>query len=172
MMPPRYQDIKASAIPEVTLEGGVTAKVICGQLADVTGPVQDIIIDPLYLDVTVPGQTTCTLPTRPGHTLIAFVIGGSGYFCPEKKPFSHEIEGTNYFDMEPKSILDDGTLVLFTDGESLFVNTEEDSFRFLLISGKPLKEPVAWHGPIVMNTREELRLAFEEYENGNFIKNP
>ena len=94
-----------------------------------------------------------------------------GYFCQEKNPFSYEIEGVNYFDMDREPFVGNETIVLFDDGDQVMVSTEGEAVRFLLISGRPIGEPVAWYGPIVMNTEEELRIAFEEYRNGTFIKN-
>ncbi len=139
-------------------------------MADTQGPVQDIVIDPEYLDVTVPAGCTFIHPTKRGHTVFAYVIDGKGYFCGEKEPFSYEIEGINYFDMERPPFVGNGNLVLFDDGDSVTVSTEGDPVRFLLVSGKPIGEPVAWYGPIVMNTREELQQAFDEYRRGTFIK--
>jgi hypothetical protein len=98
------------------------------------------------------------------------VIQGQGIFCNEKDPFSYEMEGVNYFDMQRDPFVRNGTLVLFDDGDQVTVSTESGAVRFLLISGKPIDEPVAWYGPIVMNTEEELRIAFEEYQAGTFIK--
>jgi redox-sensitive bicupin YhaK (pirin superfamily) len=170
MMLPRYRDVKSNDIPLITLENNVKLKIICGTVNDVRGPVQDIMIDPEYLDVTIPAHTAYEHPTKPGHTVFAYVIAGQGYFCKEKKPFTFEAEGENYFDMETDPIANNGTLLLFEDGNSVHIETENDSIRFLLISGKPLKEPVAWYGPIVMNTQEELRFAFEEYREGTFLK--
>ncbi len=170
MMDPRYRDIKASQIPEVELENGVKIKIICGQIGNTKGPVQDIVIDPEYLDVTIPPQTSYTHPTKLEHTVFAYVIDGKGYFCNEKKPFTYEAEGTNYFDMQREPYLDNGSLVLFDDGENIKVSTENDAVRFLIISGKPIQEPVAWYGPIVMNTQDELRVAFEEYNDDTFVK--
>jgi hypothetical protein len=170
MMPPRYRDVKAAQIPEITLAGGVKMKIICGRVGGTDGPVRDIVIEPQYLDISVPPQTTFTHPTPDDHTLLAYVIGGRGYFCAEKKPFTFEAEGVNYFDMDNPAMIGNTTLVLFDRGDHVFVQTEEEPIRFLLISGKPIGEPVAWYGPIVMNTREELRVAFEEYEKGTFIK--
>ncbi|MDY6990071.1 MAG: pirin family protein [Thermodesulfobacteriota bacterium] len=170
MMDPRYRDVRSSQIPEVLLENGVNIKIICGRVGDIEGPVHDIVIDPEYLDITVPPQTTYRHPTKSGHNVFAYVIEGKGFFCKEKKPFSYELEGTNYFDMTREHFLDNGTLVLFGDGEEVFVSTEEEPTRFLLMSGKPIGEPVAWYGPIVMNTQEELRVAFEEYREGTFVK--
>jgi len=170
MMPPRYRDVKESQIPKVTLENGIELRIICGKLGKTQGPVKDIVTDPEYMDVTVPPKTEYLHPTKPGHTVFVYVIAGSASFCREKKPFTYEVEGVNYFDMQRDPYLDNETLVLFEDGDHVAVSTEGNSVRFLLISGKPLNEPVAWYGPIVMNTQEELRMAFDEYEKGTFIK--
>jgi redox-sensitive bicupin YhaK (pirin superfamily) len=170
MMTPRYQDVKSSDIPVVTLENDVLIKIISGKVDNVRGPVQDIMIDPEYFDVTVPPQTVYELPTRTGHTVFVYVIAGRGYFCKERKPFAYETEGENYFDMQTDPAADNGTLLLFEDGRSLHIETEDDSLRFLFIAGKPLKEPIAWYGPIVMNTQEELQQAFAEYREGTFLK--
>jgi len=114
------------------------------KVAGTEGPVRDIVIDPEYLDVTVPANTEFVHPTKPGH---------KGYFSEQKDP---HVTNEN--------------LVLFDDGEQLAVSTGDDPVRFLLISGRPLGEPIAWYGPIVMNTQVELQTAFEEYRNGTFIK--
>jgi len=134
------------------------------------GPVKDVIIDPEYLDVTIPARTEWNHKTKRGHTVFAYIIGGKGWFCMEKKPFSYEVEGKNYFDMQADPLIGNGSLVLFADGDQIAVSTENGPVRFLLISGKPLREPVAWYGPIVMNTEDELRIAFDEYRNNTFIK--
>lgn len=170
MMDPRYRDVTTADIPVVALDNGVKIKVICGTVNKVQGPVRDIMIDPEYLDITVPAHTVYEHPTKAGHTAFAYVIAGQGYFCKEKKPFTFESEGENYFDMETDPVASNTTLVLFEDGDSVYIETGDEPIRFLLISGKPLGEPVAWHGPIVMNTQEELRIAFEEYREGTFLK--
>jgi redox-sensitive bicupin YhaK (pirin superfamily) len=170
MMDPRYRDVKAGQIPQVTLEDGVQVRVICGKLGDVEGPVHDIVTDPVYLDVTVPPQAEHVHPTPHDHTAFAYVIEGKGYFCDEKDPFTYEVQGANYFDMQRDPFVGNSVLVLFEKGDQLVVSTEEQPVRFLLMSGRPIGEPVAWHGPIVMNAEEELRIAFEEYRNGTFIK--
>lgn len=172
MSRPRYRDITDSQVPKLKLDNGVTISVFSGRIGKTVGPVDDIAIDPEYLDITVPPSTSFSHPVKRGHTAIAYVIGGRGIFCHADEPFSHDTEGVNYFDMEPERYQDNETLVLFSDGDSVTVSTENDPLRFLLISGKPLNEPVAWYGPIVMNTREELRTAFEEFQNGTFIKKP
>ncbi|MGO8879524.1 MAG: pirin family protein [Desulfomonilaceae bacterium] len=170
MMGPRYRDVKSEQVPEVLLENGARVRIICGQVGDRQGPVRDIITDPEYLDVTVPPGSEFIHPTKRGHTVFAYVIDGKGCFCNEKIPFSYEIEGTNYFDMQANPFISNRSLVLFGDGDQLMVSTESDPVRFLLISGRPIGEPVAWYGPIVMNTQDELRIAFEEYNSGQFIK--
>jgi redox-sensitive bicupin YhaK (pirin superfamily) len=153
MMPPRYRGVTSEQIPAVILDSGTRIRVICGQIGNTQGPVQDIITDPEYLDITVPAESEFKHLTKAGHTVFAYVTEGQGYFCKEREPSA-----------------DDGTLVLFGDGEQLCISTEKKPVRFLLISGRPIGEPIAWYGPIVMNTQEELKLAFEEYENGTFIK--
>jgi redox-sensitive bicupin YhaK (pirin superfamily) len=170
MMEPRYREVKSRQIPEVVLETGTKIKIICGKVGDREGPVQDIVTDPEYLDVTVPARSEFIHPTKRGHTVFAYVIDGKGYFCQEKNPFSYEIEGINYFDMDREPYVGNETIVLFDDGNQVMVSTEGEAVRFLLISGRPIGEPVAWYGPMVMNTEEELRIAFEEYRNGTFIK--
>lgn len=170
MMNPRYRDVKSSQIPVVQLENGVRIKVVCGVVGNAKGPVADIVTDPEYLDVSLPENTTYRHPTKPGHTVFAYVISGKGYFCEERKPFSYETKGLNYFDMEVQPYLADGVLALFEDGEAVYIATEDEPVRFLLVSGKPIGEPIAWYGPIVMNNQEELRIAFDEFRKGTFIK--
>ena len=170
MMEPRYRDVKREQIPELTVENNVKVKIICGRVGKTQGPVRDIVIDPEYLDVTVPAKSTFVHPTKRGHTVFAYVTEGKGYFCQEKNPFTYEVEGENYFDIKRDPFVGNGTLVLFDNGDEVMVSTEDEPVRFLLISGKPIGEPVAWYGPIVMNTQEELKIAFEEYNKGTFIK--
>ena len=170
MMDPRYRDVQSRTIPEVRLASGAVIKVICGRVGEVAGPVQDIVIDPEYLDVTLPPHAEFLHPTKRGHTVFAYVINGKGYFCREKNPFSYEVEGVNYFDMQREPFVGNGMLVLFEDGEAVVAATEGEAVRFLLVSGAPIRQPVAWYGPIVMNTEAELQVAFDEYRNGTFIK--
>jgi redox-sensitive bicupin YhaK (pirin superfamily) len=170
MMDPRYRDVKRAQIPEITLENGATIKIICGEANGAKGPVQDIVIDPQYLDITLPARSELVHPVERGHTVFAYIINGKGYFCEEKNSFSNEVEGVNYSDIQRDPVLGQENLVLFDDGDRVMVSTEDEPVRFLLISGKPIGEPVAWHGPIVMNTQEELRIAFEEYRSGTFSK--
>lgn len=170
MMAPRYQDVQESQVSKITLDNGVYIKIICGQVNGISGPVRDIVIDPEYLDITVPPETTYRHPTKIGHTVLAYVVEGEGYFCSGEKPFSFTTEEVNYLNMQNQAVADNTTLVLFEDGDHIYINTGKSPIRFLFISGKPIGEPVAWHGPIVMNTQEELQTAFEEYEKGTFIK--
>jgi len=170
MMPPRYRDVRNSDIPEIVSEGGARVRVICGRAGDVQGPVQDVIIDPQYLDVRISADSQFTWDTPRGHTVFAYIIEGQGVFCHEREPFSYPLQGVNYFDMQREELPGNGTLVSFEDGDQVVVSTQEDALRFLLISGKPIREPVAWYGPIVMNTQAELRQAFDEIQKGTFIK--
>ena len=170
MMEPRYREVKQAQIPEVVLGDGVRIRLICGRVGETQGPVTDIVTDPEYLDVTVPPGVEFRYPTKRGHTVFAYVIAGQAYFCREKNPFSYEVAGLNYFDMEREPFVKNRMLVLFEDGDEVVASTESEAVRFLLIAGRPLKEPVAWYGPIVMNTEQELEIAFEEYRQGTFIK--
>jgi quercetin 2,3-dioxygenase len=170
MMDPRYRDVKKNTIPEVKRTDGIVIKIICGKVDDVHGPVKDIVIDPEYLDVSVPAKTTFTHTVKMGHTVCAYVVAGEGYFDKGKDSFAYEIEGANYFDFKRECLVPSESMVLYGDGDEVCVSAKDSPVRFLLISGKPLKEPVAWYGPIVMNTQEELKTAFEEYSNGTFVK--
>jgi len=170
MTEPKYRDVASNQIPKVRMPDGTVLSILAGNVAGIQGPVRDIAIDPEYIDVTVPAHSEFRHPTKRGHTVFAYVFDGQGYFCKEKNPFTYEVEGDNYFDIHRDPFVGDGTTVLFEDGDEIMVLTEEHPVRFLLISGKPLGEPVAWYGPIVMNTQEELRLAFEEYQQGTFLK--
>ncbi len=171
MMAPRYRGVTRDEIPEKTLTSGVTVRVICGTAGGVTGPVRDIVTDPQYIDVTVPAGTSFTHPVAPDRTVFAYVIEGSAYFDDNRNPFAHEVIGENYFDFKRDCRFGAETLVLYAHGgDTLSITTENSSARFLLVSGRPIGEPVAWYGPIVMNTQEELQIAFEEFESGTFIK--
>ena len=152
MMDPRYRDITADKIPQVSLDG-MDIKVIAGELEGVKGPARDLVIEPLYCDITLPPRSSSQLSLQREHTVFAFVFEGEGYFDEGKTqavPSNH--------------------LALFDKGESIHISTGDNPMRFLLVSGMPLGEPIAWRGPIVMNTQEELELAFNEYRQGTFIK--
>lgn len=170
MMDPRYQEIKNQEIPEIILKNNTRIKLICGSYNNLKGPVKDIISDPEYLDITIPPNTEFIHSIKKGNTAFAYVIDGLGYFCKEREPFSYEEEGVNYFDISRNPYASNGTLILYDDGDQIIVETENKPARFLLISGKPIKEPIAWYGPIVMNTQKELETAFLEYQNNTFIK--
>jgi redox-sensitive bicupin YhaK (pirin superfamily) len=170
MMEPRYRDVKHAQIPEVSLAQGVRVKIICGKVKGTRGPVTDIVTDPEYLDVSVPAGAEFHHPIRRGHTAFAYVTAGEGYFDPERDAYAHEVVGTNYFDFDRRCVCGDRTIIQYGDGDEVVVAAPTSPVRFLLISGLPIGEPVAWYGPIVMNTQEELRLALEEYQEGTFIK--
>jgi quercetin 2,3-dioxygenase len=172
MIEPKYRDVKSGQIPRVETGSGAVIGVICGQIGKVQGPVRDIAIEPEYLDIAIPPHTTYLHPTKDVHNVFAYVIKGRGYFCRERKPFTYEVEGKNYFDLRQEPFINNETIVQFDVGDHIAVFTEEEEVRFLLVSGKPINEPVAWYGPIVMNTQEELAVAFEEYQNGTFIRHP
>ena len=150
MMMPRYRGITADQIPQVEMENGVRVKVIAGSLGGVQGPMDAIVIDPEYLDCTVPDGEAFVHPTDPSYTAFIYVIGGKG--------------------RTDETTIENGTLVLFEPGEQLRVSASGATLRFLLLTGKPLNEPVAWKGPIVMNTQAELDIAFREYREGTFVK--
>ncbi len=154
MMDPRYRGITKDQIPEVELNGGdVKIKIICGEVQGIKGPVQDIVTEPKYLDVTIKPNSEFRHSIPRGHNAFAYVVGGKGYFDDEKK-----------------QLISNENLVIYREGDEILISTAEEKVRFLLVSGKPIREPVAWRGPIVMNTEEELRIAFEEYRNGTFLK--
>ncbi|MBF8295605.1 MAG: Pirin domain protein [Bacteroidetes bacterium] len=153
MMDPRYREVTHDQIPEVSLPGGVTIRVISGKVNGTEGPVRDVVIEPEYLDVMMPPNKEFTHAIPSGHTALAYIFGGEACFT----------EGRN-------ALVVNEHLILFDDGEQVTVTTKESPVRFLLLSGNPIREPVAWHGPIVMNTQEELQIAMEEFRNGTFIK--
>jgi redox-sensitive bicupin YhaK (pirin superfamily) len=177
MMKPRYQDVKAAEIPEVVLDNGVRIRVICGEINGTKGPVKDIIIDPEYLDITVPAGTEYFHPTKAGYTAFVYVIGGGmeGGRQGDREtggPGEKETGGPGEKETggPGEGLVGNGTLVLYEDGDHVRIKAAGPFVRLLLISGKPLNEPIAWGGPIVMNTKEELNLAFEEFRSGRFIK--
>lgn len=153
MMEPRYREVKNNQIPEVIKGDNIKIRVISGEVGNKRGPVQDIVVDIEYLDVTIP------LFTEFEHNI------QKGY-----KAFAYVIEGRGHFDQEEPALIGAEHLVIFKDGDEVKISTDDEKLRFLLISGKPLGEPVAWSGPIVMNTQEELETAFKEYRNGTFVK--
>ncbi len=153
MVAPRYRGILSLQIPVISRENGVVIRVVCGSVDGVQGPVGEIRIDPEYLDVEVPAGAVFSHGLPSEYTVFAYVFTGQGDFDPGR---------------EKKAIA--GNLVTFSDGDGVEITGGEKGVRFLLVSGKPLREPVAWRGPIVMNSEEELRLAFAEYAQGTFLK--
>jgi quercetin 2,3-dioxygenase len=170
MTAPRYQEVKAADIPEVRDDDGTQVRVVCGSFRETKGPVDGIAADPIYLDVSVPPGRRRTFPVETTRHAFAYVFGGSGKFCNASGPLAVPTEGVGWADTAPPAEAENRSLVLFDQGDELTVQAGDDGIRFLLVSGKPLKEPVAWYGPIVMNTQEQLRQAFQELEQGTFLK--
>ncbi|MHA2232283.1 MAG: pirin family protein [Candidatus Hodarchaeales archaeon] len=153
MMDPRYRDVKRELIPEISLTDQIKAKIVCGQLNGTQGPVQDIVTEPEYLDISMASSAEFQHSVKTGHTVFVYVFEGAADFAPDQS-----------------QLISSGHLVIFGDGNTIKITTKDESARFLVVSGKPVGEPVAWWGPIVMNTEAELKLAFEEYREGTFLK--
>ncbi len=153
MIPPRYQEIKKNEIRELVLENGIIIRIIAGKVNGVEGPVKDIVIEPQFLDITLQANTVFNHEITKSHKAFAYVIEGQGMFEPD---------GQRAVGQE--------TLVIFDDGHKVTIASKETPVRFLLVSGKPIHEPISWQGPIVMNTDDELETAFREYQNGTFLK--
>ncbi len=171
MMEPRYREVKSGQIPVIEIADGVTVRVIAGTVNGTSGPVRDVVTEPEYLDVTVAPGKTFSRDVPAGKTVFAYCIAGRAIFCSAENPLDYAFEGSGYFDMERDRSIGDGNLIQFGAGVGVTVGAEKEAVRFLLLSGTPLREPVAWYGPIVMNTRRELQTAFDEYEQGTFVKN-
>jgi quercetin 2,3-dioxygenase len=170
MTNPRYQDIPGGEIPEITDDDGTTVRVICGKFWGKRGPVDGIAADPVYIDVSVAPGRRKSLPVETTRHAFAYVFAGSGKFCNASEPLSVPTESVGWLDTAPPSAADNRSLVLFDRGDEVVVQAGDEGIRFLLVSGKPLEEPVAWYGPIVMNTQDQLRQAFTELEKGTFLK--
>ncbi len=153
MMQPRYQDIKRSKIKEASIDNSSTIKVLAGSFGNTSGPVEDIISRPTYLDIHIDPESEFKYVVPDNHTVMAYIIGGVAYF-----------------DSKRDKLITEDTLVVFDKGDEIKISTGNKDTRFLLMAGEPINEPVAWHGPIVMNTRKELIDAFKDLENGDFIK--
>ena len=160
MMDPRYQEIKQADIPQVQTPDGATVRVISGALGEVQGPVREIVTEPEYLDVSLPAGASFTHPVERDHTVFAYVVDGAGYFEGGREALERKATAPS----------GEGTVVVYSPGDRVEVVTDKRPVRFLLVTGKPLGEPVAWHGPVVMNTQDELRTAFREYQEGTFVK--
>jgi len=169
MTAPRYQEVKAAEIPEIIDDDGTRARLVCGTFWGKRGPVEGIAADPTYLDVTVPAGKRKTLPVETTRHAFAYVFAGSGKFCNASAPLEVPTEGVGWSDTSLPTEADNRSLVLFDRGDEVSVQAGDEGIRFLLCSGKPLQEPVAWYGPIVMNTQEQLRQAFQELQAGTFL---
>jgi redox-sensitive bicupin YhaK (pirin superfamily) len=170
MTAPRYQEIQSAGIPEVIDNDGTRARIICGSFWGSKGPVDGIAADPVYLDVSVPPRQRKKLPVETKSHAFAYVFAGSGKFCNASEPLAVPTEGVGWADTSLAKEADDRSLILFDRGDEVVVEAGEEGIRFLLISGKPLQEPVAWYGPIVMNSQEQLQQAYQELREGTFLK--
>ena len=171
MTAPRYQDVPSTEIPEVIDDDGTRVKVIVGEFWGRRGPVDGIAADPQYLDIFVPAGVRKTFKVETERHAFAYIFEGSGSFRDASKPFGVRVEKeVNGEELHLRDLSGNRTLVQFDRGDEVTVQAGETGIRFLLVSGKPLKEPVAWHGPIVMNTGDELREAIRDLQNGTFIK--
>jgi redox-sensitive bicupin YhaK (pirin superfamily) len=171
MTAPRYQDIKAPEIPEVVDDDGTRVRVVCGNFWGKRGPVEGVAADPRYLDVFVPAGKRKTLAVELERHAFAYVFEGSGNFRAASEPFgvlTEKTDGDNEILIREQT--GNRSLVLFDSGDEVTVQAGDQGIRFLLVSGKPLKEPVAWYGPIVMNSQSELQQAVAELHNGTFIR--
>jgi hypothetical protein len=172
MTTPRYQDVSAQHIPEIIDDDGTRARVICGSFWGQTGPVDGVAASPRYLDISVPPGVKKRLPIDTYQKAFAYIFEGSGSFRDASEPqgvlLEKEADGQEFLVRDQSG---DRSLVLFGTGDEITVQAGERGIRFLLVSGSPIQEPVAWHGPIVMNTRAELRQAIRELQSGDFIKN-
>jgi redox-sensitive bicupin YhaK (pirin superfamily) len=169
MTEPRYQEVKAADIPVVTDDDGTQVRIVCGSFWGKAGPVDGVAADPVYLDVTVPPGARKTLPVETTRHAFAYVFGGSGLFRDASEPQAVRTERVGPA-ASPAEVAANRSLVLFDRGDEVVVQAGEEGIRFLLVSGRPLGEPVAWRGPIVMNTQEQLRQAFQELHDGTFLR--
>jgi redox-sensitive bicupin YhaK (pirin superfamily) len=170
MTAPRYQEVKAPDIPVVREDDGTEVRIVCGAFGGKRGPVDGIAADPIYLDVAVPPLRRKTFAVETSRHAFAYVFAGTGKFCNASGPLAVPTESAGWTDTAPPADVENRMLVLFDRGDEIAVEAGERGIRFLLVSGRPLREPVAWYGPIVMNTQKELRQAFEELERGTFLK--
>ncbi|MAY62982.1 MAG: hypothetical protein CML29_12285 [Rhizobiales bacterium] len=171
MTAPRYQDIKAPDIPVEVDDDGTVARIVSGEFWGKKGPVDGIAAEPSYVDISVPPNRKKTFKIDTYRSAFAYIFAGSGTFRDASKPFGVLVEKeVNGEEVHLRDMSGDRTLVVFDSGDEVTVQAGEEGIRFLLVSGRPIQEPVAWHGPIVMNTREELVQAVNELRNGTFIK--
>jgi quercetin 2,3-dioxygenase len=171
MTAPRYQDIASGEVPNITDDDGTVVRVICGDLWGKRGPVDGIAADPRYLDVWVPAGVRKSLPVETNRHAFAYVFEGSGTFTAASQPFGVLTEKeVDDREIRVREQTGNRSLVLFDSGDEVTVQAGEEGIRFLLVSGRPIEEPVAWYGPIVMNTQAELQQAVAELRDGTFIK--
>ena len=170
MTAPRYQEVKGGDIPQITDDDGTHVRIVCGTFWGTKGPVDGIAADPMYLDISIPPGKKKTLPIETTRHAFAYVFEGAGKFANASGPQAVKTDVIEDVDPLPSTAADNRSLVLFDRGDEVTVAAGPEGIRFLLVSGKPLEEPVAWHGPIVMNTQEELRKAFDELQRGTFLK--
>jgi hypothetical protein len=170
MTAPRYQDVKAKDVPVAVEDDGTEVRIVCGSYHGKRGPVHDVAAKPVYLDVSVLAETRKVLPVETISHAFAYVFAGAGKFCNASRPLAVPTEPAAWLDTKPPAEADNRTLVLFDRGDDIEVQAGAEGIRFLLVSGQPLGEPVAWYGPIVMNTQEELRRAFAQLEDGTFLR--
>jgi redox-sensitive bicupin YhaK (pirin superfamily) len=169
MTAPRYQDITASDLPEVTEDDGTHVRIICGEFWGQQGPVEGIAANPRYLDVSVPPGTRRKISVERTHQVFAYIFAGTGTFRDASVPLGVLTEDASHPEATLTYEATNRSLVLFDAGDEVTVQAGDDGIRFLLISGQPLEEPVAWRGPIVMNTAEELHMAYRTLRDGTFI---
>jgi redox-sensitive bicupin YhaK (pirin superfamily) len=170
MTEPRYQDVPAAEIPEVTDDDGTMVRIVCGEFWGKRGPVDGIAADPRYLDVWVPPGKRKRLPVEVSRHAFAYVFDGSGSFRDASDPCAVTTEYVGSTEGAASDEIGNRSLVLFDRGDEVTVQAGEKGIRFLLVSGRPIEEPVAWYGPIVMNTQEELQQALDDLRSGTFIK--
>jgi redox-sensitive bicupin YhaK (pirin superfamily) len=170
MTAPRYQDVSSRDIPEVTDDDGTRVRVVCGSFWGKTGPVDGVAADPRYLDVWVAPGLRKRLPVETSRHAFAYVFEGEGTFRDASNPRAVLTEEAGLNTDPAPELTGNRSLVLFDNGDEVTVQAGERGIRFLLVSGKPIEEPVAWRGPIVMNTNEELQQAYAELRNNTFIK--
>jgi quercetin 2,3-dioxygenase len=171
MTSPRYQEVKAGDITLIRDDDGTEARIISGEFWGKRGPVDQIVAEPIYLDITVPPRKRKVLPVETTRHAFAYVFAGSGKFCNASDPLAVPTEPVGWWTNDPPPTeADNRSLILFDRGDEVAVEAGEDGIRFLLVSGKPLGEPIAWYGPIVMNTQQELQQAFAELRQGTFLR--
>jgi redox-sensitive bicupin YhaK (pirin superfamily) len=153
MSKPKYRDITKDDIPIIETKDNITVKVVGGEYDGEKGPVRDVAVKPTYYHINMPKNTSISVPFENDHTVFAYAFGGNGYF-----------------DTEKSQLVNKDNLIVYEKGDQVSIQSGTNGLEYILVSGKPLNEPVAWYGPIVMNTKEELITAFQDYQNGSFIK--